>query len=125
MGPVVLDANVVIGYLDGADALHERAVTALQERLDAPLLMSTLAYAETLVHPLRRGRAQLVEDFVARGRVELVPVDRGVAREAASIRSRLGSVGLGDAAVLATALLRGADLLTFDASVAEAWAALR
>lgn len=116
MGPLALDASVVIALLDGADAHHERAVAELSRREGDPpdLLIAATAYTETLIRPLRDGYGDTVERFLERGPVEVVPIDRSVARAAARLRADHASLRLGDALVLATAHAREAELLTFD-----------
>ena len=119
MGPVALDASVAIGFLERGDGHHERAVEALRGAEGAPLSMSASAYAETLVRPLALGRDEIVERFVDALEVEVVPVDRDVARRAATLRAEHGSLRLPDALVLAAAQIRGARLLTFDERLAQ------
>lgn len=114
MGPVALDASVAIGLLEAADAHHERAVEALRECDGASLSMAASAYSETLVRPLAKGYGAAVEAFVERLRVEIVPLDREIARRAAELRSEHGRLRLPDALVLASAKARDARLLTFD-----------
>jgi predicted nucleic acid-binding protein len=126
VGSVALDANVVIGLLDPSDALHDRAVTALEAWV-APehrWLMPASVYVEVLVHPLERDAAAVVDDFFDRGGIEIVAIDRPLARLAAELRGSVG-VGLGDAMYLAVALARGAHALTFDAPLARAWERVR
>lgn len=114
MGAVALDASFAIGFLDPADAHHERAVSSLREFDQATLVMPASAYSETLVRPLATGHADLVEEFVDGLRVEVVPLDRAIARRAAELRAEHSALRLPDALVLATARLREASLLTFD-----------
>lgn len=117
MGPLALDASVVIAVLDAADAHHERAVAELREPdVGRPpaLLIAATAYTEALIKPLRDGHGDTVERFIERGPVELVPIDRAIARAAAQLRVDHASLRLGDALVLATAHARDAVLLTFD-----------
>ena len=119
MGPVDLDASVAIGFLEQADAHHDRAVDALRECDGAPLSMAASAYSETLVRPLATGHGDKVEAFVDGLGVEIVPVDREIARRAAELRSAHEALRLPDALVLATAQLRGARLLTFDGRLSQ------
>lgn len=119
MGPVALDASVAIGLLESTDAHHERALRALRECDGAPLSMAASAYSETLVRPLAKGHAAPVEAFVERLRVEIVPLDRGIARRAAELRSEHGRLRLPDALVLASAEARDARLITFDERLAQ------
>lgn len=114
MGAVALDASVAIGFLDPADAHHDRAVAALRDLDRSALLMPVSAYSETLVKPLAAGLGDRVEDFVDGLRVEVVPLDRAIARSAAALRAEHSGLRLPDALVLATARSREARLLSFD-----------
>jgi predicted nucleic acid-binding protein len=114
VGAVALDASVAIGFLNPADVHHERAVSSLRELDQAALLMPASAYSETLVRPVASGLADQVERFVDGLRVEIVPLDRAIARRAAELRAEHSALRLPDALVLATARVREAELLTFD-----------
>ena len=121
MALVVLDASVVIAFLDSRDAHHAGAVSALTANRAEDLVVPASAYAEILVAPLRRGPAA-----VARARqamtdlaIRIVPLTSEVADRAALLRARHASLRLPDALVLATAEMLGADtVLTAD----RAWA---
>jgi len=119
VGPVALDASVAIGLLDEADAHHERATEQLRECVAASFSMAASAYSEVLVRPLATGSGRAVEVFVERLRVEIVPLDREIARRAAELRAEHQSLRLPDALVAASAEARGARLLTFDQRLAQ------
>ncbi len=114
MGALALDADVVIGLLDAGDAHHRRAVTFFDTIGDARLLMAMSAYAEILVGLVAQRREDLADQVVERARIELVPLDRTIARRAAGLRADNRSLRLPDALGLATALEREAQLITFD-----------
>lgn len=58
MGEVnVLDANVVIGFLDREDAHHGRAVELLAAHQDEPFSMHEVTLAEVLAGPAQVGKA--------------------------------------------------------------------
>lgn len=114
MGAVALDASVAIGFLEPADAHHDRAVSELRARAGAGLIMAASAYSETLIRPLAKGLGDRVDAFVDGLRIEIVPADRGIARRAAELRAADAALRLPDALVVATAQLRDAELLTFD-----------
>jgi predicted nucleic acid-binding protein len=118
---VVLDASVVIAFLDPDDALHDPAVEALTEHQHDKLLIPTSAYAEILVAPNRRGAEAVaeVEAFLGDFALRLEALTPAIARAAAKLRSESRSLRLPDALVLATADQLDADiLLTGD----ESWA---
>lgn len=121
MGALALDASAVIALFSGVDAHHSRAVAefrAANDRQEA-FVMAASAYSEVLVHSIREGREDLVDSFVDRLGIEVVPVDRHVAKLAAEHRARHRTLRLPDALVLATARARGARLLTFDERLAQ------
>jgi predicted nucleic acid-binding protein len=53
---IVLDASVLIAYLDSEDAQHDRAETLLARAIDDDFAVNTLTLAEVLVMPARRSR---------------------------------------------------------------------
>jgi len=118
---VVLDASVVIAFLDPDDALHDAAVEALTGHQHDELLIPTSTYAEILVAPHRRGSEAVaeVEAFVSDFSIRLEALTLAIAKAAAKLRSESGSLRLPDALVLATAEELGAEVvLTGD----ESWA---
>jgi predicted nucleic acid-binding protein len=118
---VVLDASVVIAFLDPDDVLHDAAVEALTEHQHAELLITLSVYAEILVAPYRRGAEAVaeVEAFLGDFAVRIEGMTPAIARAAAKLRSESKSLRLPDALVLATADELGADrVLTGD----ESWA---
>jgi predicted nucleic acid-binding protein len=119
VGLIHLDAGVVIGLLDADDAHHESAHTTLARimRTGDRLAMAASAYAECLVGPQRRGprAVAVVDDLVERLPIEIVELEREIARTAASLRARHTQLRLPDALVIATAIKESVDeLLTTD-----------
>ncbi|HET7686583.1 MAG TPA: PIN domain-containing protein [Candidatus Limnocylindria bacterium] len=121
MALTLLDAGVIIGILDDADAHHAAARAAVQSALARGdiLAVPASAYAECLVAPARRGRqaTQAVDAFLADLAADVEPITRQLAAKAAHLRARHGTrLRLPDALVLATALhLRADRVLTTDA----------
>ncbi len=121
MALVVLDASVVIAFLDPDDALHDAAVRALTQHQHDELLIPLSAYAEILVAPYRRGADAVaeVEAFLADFAIHIGLLTPAIAQGAAQQRSKSGRLRLPDALVLATADELEADtVLTGD----ESWA---
>jgi predicted nucleic acid-binding protein len=116
MGRVAVDADVAIAFLDPADAQHERAVEALGSHLATgdDVLIAATVFAEVIVRPLQHGTEGKVEEFLTAIGADVVDVDRTLARRAAELRARHGSLRLPDALSLATALANGAQFLTLD-----------
>jgi predicted nucleic acid-binding protein len=113
---VRLDADIVIAFLDPGDDQHATAVAELRPRLAAgdKLLVAASVYAETIVQPLQDGTDATVDEFFDAAGIEIVPLDRAVARRAATLRAEHRSLRLPDALSLATALAVDAALITFD-----------
>lgn len=117
MALIVVDASVVIAFLDADDAHHGGAVAALTASRPDRLVIPASAYAEILVGPMRRGRstAEVVDRALADLNVEVVPVTRDIAMRAAGFRASHTSLRLPDALVLATGdLLEATAVLTAD-----------
>ena len=123
MALTVLDASVVIAFLDPDDALHEAAVVALTEHQHDELVIPASVYAEILVGPYRKGAEAVaeVEAFLADFAVRIEAMTPAIARAAARLRSDSRGLRLPDALVLATADETAADsVLTGD----ESWTTL-
>jgi predicted nucleic acid-binding protein len=101
---VVVDASVVIAFLDPADSHHVGAVAAFGAHQVDRLVLPASAYAEVLVGPYRRGPAAVttVEKFIADFAMRIEPVSPQIAQRAAQLRSRNPALKLPDAFVLAT-----------------------
>lgn len=121
MALVVLDASVIIGFLDPEDALHDACAAALAAHQHDDLLAPASVYAEILVAPYRTGHEAVaeVDAFLADFSVEVAPVTAEIARGAARLRSRHRSLRIPDALVLAAADEIGADVVL---SGDESWA---
>jgi predicted nucleic acid-binding protein len=115
---VVLDASVVIAFLDRGDAHHPSAVEAVGRTRHEELVIPSSAYAEILVDPWRRGpdAVTLVKRFLMDLGVRIEPLTAAIAERAAKLRSSHRAFRLPDALVLATADTLGATALTCDRS---------
>ncbi len=115
MGLTHLDAGVIIGFLDSADAHHAAATASLARALDDGdgLAMAASAYAECLVGPARRSEQaiQIVKDTFDRLPIEIVDLSPAIAMEAARLRARHRSLRLPDALVIATSITARVDQL--------------
>lgn len=114
----MLDAGVVIGFLDGSDAHHERAHQVLRAAIDrsSVLALPASAHTEVLVGPARRGTEamQTVRELVERVPIRVAPLDDRTAA-AAELRANHRSLKLPDALVIASASVLDADeLVTTD-----------
>lgn len=125
MGAIALDADVLIGFFNRDDAHHAsaRRVVAAAEQSGDRLVIGASVYAEVIVGPLRAGRAEVVDEALAALGVDVVGIDREIAREAARLRVRHAKLRLPDAMALAVARHAQAELKTFDRRLARIAAA--
>lgn len=119
MGLTHLDAGVIIAFLDGTNAHHDAARSALSTALDNAdrLSIAASALAECLIGPARRSTkaVELVRTVIDRLPVSVVHLDEEIATQAAMLRARHRSLKLPDALVIATAERSSADrLITTD-----------
>jgi predicted nucleic acid-binding protein len=121
VGTLILDASVLIGLLDTADAHHSRAVDDVEaadlasERLLAP----ASAYSEALVSFARARRTDEARDAITAMGISVTPMTGPVAESAAELSAAHDRLRLPDAIVLATARELHARLLTYDDDLAK------
>jgi predicted nucleic acid-binding protein len=116
VGALILDASVLIGLLDTADAHHAGAVddTEAADVAGRQLLTPASAYSEALVAFARAGRVGEAREAVAAMGITVAPLTAPVAERAAELRARHVRLRLPDAIVLATAQELGGELLSYD-----------
>ncbi len=120
MAKLILDASVLIGLLDSADAHHARAVDDVEraDRAGASLLVPASAYSEALVGFARVARVPDARGAIAAMGISVVPLTATIAERAAALRADVESLRLPDALVLASAEDHEADLLSYDSRLA-------
>jgi predicted nucleic acid-binding protein len=119
---VVLDADVVIGALDGDDPHHKQARTLFRgwERQDATRLISVVNLTEVLVAPAPdRRRLRAAREAIAALEVAIHPPSEAIGVESARLR-RAHPISLPDAYCLATARYTDARVASFDEKVLRA-----
>jgi len=121
MGALILDASVVIGLLDTADAHHAKAIDDVEagDRRGETLLMPASAYSEALVAFARASRLGEARDAIAAMGISIAPLTAGIAETAAELRARHKTLRLPDAIVLATARELDARILSYDRRLAK------
>ena len=115
-GLIVVDASVLIAWLDETDAHHHDAIDVLAA-VDQ-FVVHPLTLAEVLVHPTRQGR-----DGDVLGRLEAIGmVQSNQPIDAASLARLRATTGLKmpDCVVLACARDHRVEVRTFDAALARA-----
>jgi predicted nucleic acid-binding protein len=102
---VVLDSDVVVGFIDRSDALHEAADAALRGLASTqPFFVSVITYAEVLTgarighHPIDVVDG-FFEDIVSR----TIPVELEIADRAAHLRAGAKALKMPDALIAASA----------------------
>lgn len=120
MAALILDASVLIGLLDTADAHHEQAVDDVDsaDRSDETLLAAASAYSEALISFARAGRTADAREAIAAMGITIVAMSEPIAERAAELRAKHDRLRLPDAIVLATARELDAQLLTYDDNLA-------
>jgi predicted nucleic acid-binding protein len=113
---LILDASVLIGLLDTADAHHQQALEHVDQAdtAGASLLAPASAYSEALVAFARAGRTADARYAIGAMGITVVDMSQSIAERAAEIRAQHERLRLPDAIVLATARALGAELLTYD-----------
>jgi predicted nucleic acid-binding protein len=116
---VVLDADVVIGALDGNDPHHAKARALFRrwQKQDTARLVSVVNLTEVLVAPAaERRRLHAAREAIATLGVQIHQAGEAIGVEAARLRSAY-PVSLPDAYCLATARYADAQVASFDEEV--------
>ena len=119
---VALDADVVIGALDGSDQHHTRARTLFRgwERQETARLLSVVNLSEVLVAPAAdRPRLRAAREAIAVLGITVHHAGEAVGVDAARLRGA-HPISLPDAYCLATARFADAAVASFDENVLRA-----
>jgi predicted nucleic acid-binding protein len=106
---VVLDSNVVVGFLDRSDELHGPADETVRNLLVSHrLFVSVITYAEVLTgarlgHHDEKHVMGFFTDLIS----SIVPVDLAIGDCAARLRARARTLAMPDALIAATAEVNG------------------
>lgn len=115
---IVLDANVLIAFLDEDDAHHEEAISLFEHRFLDGFAASALTVAEALVHPTRAGLHDAAVASLRAVGVSVMPLEASDVAALARVRSEY-RVRMPDAVALHTAISARGELATFDSSLAS------
>ena len=116
---IVLDANVLIAFLDSTDSHHAATVDLLERRFADGFAASVLTVAEALVHPTRVDRQDAAMASLARIGVQVIPLEAPDAAALARTRNSY-RVCMPDAVALHAASSTGSELATFDEALIAA-----
>jgi predicted nucleic acid-binding protein len=110
---IVLDASVLISYLNAGDAHHHRATARLTREIDDDFAVNLLTLAEILVAPTRTGQHDTVLGILTDLAVETLQFPQGSAVTLARLRAET-MLKMPDCCVLLSALDQQARLASFD-----------
>ncbi len=116
---IVLDANLLIGFLDANDPHHRTSTALIERRFADGFASSVLTIAEALVHPARADREDAALAALLRIGLQIIDVKASDAAALARVRNTY-RLRMPDAVTLYTALNWGAELATFDETLAAA-----
>jgi predicted nucleic acid-binding protein len=127
VGRVALDASVLLAILQSSDAHHSQARALLEgHESDTRYAIGASVYAEILVRAHRRRKVPATDDFLVALGVDVIPIDRELARRAAALRATgTPRLTLADALALAVALAPEPPIpfVTFDERLARRYQA--
>ncbi|MGC8628356.1 MAG: PIN domain-containing protein [Acidimicrobiales bacterium] len=116
---IVLDASVLIAYLDADDAAHAKAEQLLANEVDDNFAASTVTLAEVLVAPARYGRLSQAQAALSDLEVAELTFPPDSAVRLARLRVSTG-LKMPDCCVLLAAQSTGARVGSFDAALLRA-----
>ncbi len=116
---IVLDASVLIAYLDGEDEHHEAAEAVLAREIDDDFGADSLTLAEVLVVPARDDRLDAARLTLRELDVEELPFPSDTAVKLALLRSET-ALKMPDCCVLLAAEHVGGRLASFDEGLRKA-----
>lgn len=116
---IVLDASVLIAYLDGEDDHHAAGEELLAQAIDDDLAANSLTLAEVFVVPLRDGRFEQVRAALSDLEVRELPFPVDTAVRLAELRVATG-LTMSDCCVLLAAEDADACIASFDERLEQA-----
>ncbi len=116
---IVLDASVLISYLDADDDRHVVAESLLAREIDDDLGMNPLTLAEVLVAPVREGRLRQAQEALRDLEVNELPFPSDTAVRLAELRATTG-LRMPDCCVVLAAEDAGATVASFDRQLIQA-----
>ena len=118
-GVIILDANVLIGFLDATDPHHAASVDLLERRFVDGFGSSVLTVSEALVHPTRVGRQDAAMAALLRIGLQVIALSASDAAVLAQVRNEY-RLRMPDAVALHTALSTSSELASFDEALIDA-----
>ncbi len=116
---IVLDASVLIAYLDSENEHHDRAEVLLAREIDDDFAINSLTLAEVLVVPARDNRMDEVSTTLIEVEVRELPFPTNTGTKLAQLRSDT-RLKMPDCCVLLAAEEANARLASFDDQLGRA-----
>jgi predicted nucleic acid-binding protein len=114
---ILLDASVLIGHFEPADAHHAQATALLTAHLTDSFAASVITLAEVYAGAARSGQAQHLNELLEQLRIEELDLPAGVALRLGELRAAT-NLKMPDCCVLYTAEHHNAAIATFDDKLA-------
>ena len=114
---IILDASVLIGHFEPADAHHGQAAALLKAHLFDAFASSVITLAEVYVGAARAGRADRLHQLLTQLQIQTLELPAGAARRLGELRAAT-RLKMPDCCVLYTAQEHDAVIATFDATLA-------
>lgn len=114
---ILLDAGVLIGHFEPADAHHARATALLADHLADSFAASVITLAEVYAGAARAGQARYLNELLERLGIEELGLPGGAALRLGELRAAT-NLKMPDCCVLCTAEHHGAAIATFDDKLA-------
>jgi predicted nucleic acid-binding protein len=116
---IILDANVLIGFLDATDPHHDSALDLLERHFADGYGASVLTVAEAVVHPTRVDKQDAAMAALRKIGLQVLPIEPSEAQALATVRNRF-RIRMPDAVALHAALSTESALATFDDALSRA-----
>ncbi|MDQ3383193.1 MAG: PIN domain-containing protein [Actinomycetota bacterium] len=116
---IVLDASVLIAYLDGEDDHHAAAEKLLAHAIDDEFGANSLTLAEVLIVPVRTGHLEVARTALRDLEVQELPFPADTAIRLAQLRVST-QLKMPDCCALLAAENAGASIASFDERLAQA-----
>jgi predicted nucleic acid-binding protein len=114
---IVLDASVLIGHFEPADAHHAGATALLKAHLLEPFAASVITLAEVYAGAARAGQADRLRQLLAQLQIESLDLPAGAALRLGELRATT-KLKMPDCCVLYTAEQHSAGIATLDDGLA-------
>lgn len=121
---IILDASVLIGHFEPADAHHADATALLTAHASESFAASVITLAEVFVGAARAGQADQLHRLLSRLQIESLDLPAGAARRLGELRATT-KLKMPDCCVLYSAEQHNAAIATFDDTLAARAAELR